>query len=141
HFMLSGGTSDDLHASYGRLRGGEGNEVITGLTSATLANFSQILDGGNGNDQLFGGTGLDLWLGGAGDDTFVPGFDLLNDTIDGGAGFDTILVQGTSFNDRIDLIQDSPTQLRYNILGVNGGTGFVGGAGTEIDVLVSGNFE
>ena len=66
--------------------------------------------------------------GGPGDDTFVPGYDLLNDTVDGGTGFDTILVEGTSFNDRIDVIQDSPTQLRYNLLGVNGGTGVVPGA-------------
>ena len=90
---------------------------------------------------MTGGTGLDLLLGGAGDDTFVPGFDLQNDTIDGGTGFDTILVQGTPGNDRIDLIQDSPTQLRYNLLGVNAGTGVVGGAGTETDVLVSGTVE
>src|SRR5207302_10225059 len=121
HFTIDGGAGDDVLSSYGRLIGGDGTDTLTGLTSATLANFSQILDGGNGNDTLTGGTGLDLLLGGAGDDTFVPGFDLQNDTIDGGLGFDTILVQGSSVNDRIDLIQDSPTQLRYNLLGINGG--------------------
>ena len=141
HFTIDGGAGDDVLSTYGRLLGGDGNDILTGLTSTTLANFNQIIDGGNGHDQINGGTGLDALTGGAGDDTFVPGFDLLNDTIDGGTGFDTILVEGTSFNDRIDLIQDSPTQLRYNLQGVNGGTGVVPGAGTETDVLTSGTVE
>ncbi|MBW8883414.1 MAG: hypothetical protein JF612_01270, partial [Planctomycetia bacterium] len=140
-FTINGGAGDDVLSSFGRLIGGDGNDTLTGLTSPTLTNFSQILDGGNGNDVINAGTGLDSLLGGAGDDTFIPGFDLQNDTIDGGAGFDTILVQGTPGNDRIDLLQDSPTQLRYNVQGINAGTGVVGGAGTETDVLVSGTVE
>jgi len=71
----------------------------------------------------------------------VPGFDLAIDSIDGGAGFDTILVTGTSGNDRIDARQDAIGQVRYDILGINGGTGVIPSAGTETDVIVPGTVE
>src|SRR5262245_26793539 len=70
------------------------------------------MDGGLGNDILLGGEGGDLFNGGdgndvafmgAGDDTFVwnPGDD--NDTLEGQAGFDTMLFNGANIAESIDI--------------------------------------
>ena len=70
--ILLGGDGDDL------LRGGAGNDT---------------LNGGNGDDLLVGGVGNDTLMGGAGDDTM----QLLSASyasIDGGTGFDTLLLDG-----------------------------------------------
>ncbi|HUG70935.1 MAG TPA: dockerin type I domain-containing protein [Pirellulaceae bacterium] len=126
------------------LNGGDGNDrLIAGLGHTST---DTILNGDAGDDYLQGGSGNDTINGGAGEDTMVGGTG--NDTFDGGTGFDTILVEGTSFNDRIDLRQDSPTQLRY-IVG-NAGNVFGGvlgpvlgpqTPGTETDTLVIGTVE
>ena len=89
-----------------------------------------------GDDLIIGNQGADNLYGGPGEDTFLPGFDGANDTVTGGDGFDTILVEGTSGNDRIDVRQENPTSLLYEISGINGGDGVVGGTGTETDTLV-----
>ena len=59
--------------------------------------------GGEGGDLVNGGDGADLALMGAGDDTFVwnPGDD--NDTVEGQAGTDTMLFNGTNGAEKIDL--------------------------------------
>ncbi|MGY2173555.1 hypothetical protein, partial [Pseudomonas gingeri] len=56
--------------------GGEGDDVLTGLTAA----FNQSLSGGAGNDTLMGGAGADTLEGGTG-----------NDVLNGGAGGDIYL--------------------------------------------------
>jgi Ca2+-binding RTX toxin-like protein len=55
-----------------------------------------VLIGSDGDDLVTGGDGDDLALLGAGDDTFVwnPGDD--NDTVEGQAGFDTLLFNGAN---------------------------------------------
>ena len=62
-----------------------------------------ILIGGEGDDLFNGGDGNDTALMGAGDDTFVwnPGDD--NDTLEGQAGFDTMLFNGSAAAERIDI--------------------------------------
>jgi hypothetical protein len=135
NFTLNGGLGDDYVVGYGNLNGDEGNDTLVGGSEA------QTITGGDGDDLIFGGGGADTLFGNAGEDTFVPGFDNAVDSIDGGEDFDTILVQGTSANNRIDATQDAIGQVRYNVSGVNGGTGIVGGAGTETDVVVPGTVE
>ena len=104
---------------------GPGGTALLGFAIGTAA----------GNDFLSGGAGADTFDGGPLEDTMVGGLGA--DTYDGGTGFDTILVQGTSNNDRIDAIQDSPTTLRYEVSDtLLGYDGVVGGAGTETDTLV-----
>jgi Ca2+-binding RTX toxin-like protein len=70
------------------MNGGLGNDVFLGS---------------EGNDFINGGDGDDLALMGAGDDTFVwnPGDD--NDTLEGQAGFDTMLFNGANVAENIDI--------------------------------------
>lgn len=92
--------------------GGAGDDIITGGAGV------DSLSGGTGNDTLFGGAGDDTLLGGEGDDTLVggPGADIMrgeagNDTfvihpndaavgefIDGGDGFDRLVVSNNNMN-------------------------------------------
>ena len=65
---------------------------------------ADILIGSEGNDLVNGGDGDDTALMGAGDDTFVwnPGDD--NDTLEGQAGFDTMLFNGAAVAENINLV-------------------------------------
>jgi Ca2+-binding RTX toxin-like protein len=62
-----------------------------------------ILLGGEGNDLFNGGDGNDVAFMGAGDDTFVwnPGDD--NDALEGQAGFDTMLFNGSNAAENINI--------------------------------------
>ena len=62
-----------------------------------------VLLGSEGDDLINGGDGNDTALMGAGDDTFVwnPGDD--NDTLEGQAGFDTMLFNGANIAENIDI--------------------------------------
>jgi Ca2+-binding RTX toxin-like protein len=59
--------------------------------------------GSAGNDTFIGGDGNDLALMGAGDDTFIwnPGDD--NDTLEGQAGFDTMVFNGANVAENVDI--------------------------------------
>ena len=59
--------------------------------------------GSQGNDLINGGDGNDVAFMSAGDDTFVwnPGDD--NDTVEGQAGFDTMLFNGANVAENIDI--------------------------------------
>ncbi|MGY0794576.1 beta strand repeat-containing protein [Azospirillum argentinense] len=78
---------------------GTGNALDNVLTGNGAANR---LDGGAGNDSLIGGAGDDTLTGGAGADTLIGGdgddrfyFDDADAPLQGGAGFDTAVVQGS----------------------------------------------
>jgi Ca2+-binding RTX toxin-like protein len=73
---------EDYASIHNLLEGRGGNDFIDGLAG------NDTLDGGTGNDTLIGGEGNDLLIGGAGDDLIHAG---AGDTVDGGAGFDTLL--------------------------------------------------
>lgn len=62
-----------------------------------------LLIGSDGADQINGGDGDDVAMMGQGDDTFTwnPGDD--NDTLEGQAGFDTMLFNGANVAELIDL--------------------------------------
>src|SRR5207249_769760 len=64
---------------------------------------ADVLTGSQGNDMVVGGTGNDVALLGAGDDTFVwnPGDG--SDTVEGQAGFDTLLFNGANVSEKIDV--------------------------------------
>ena len=70
---LSGGTGDDT--IYGGNRtGGDTNAVVDVWTvTGVTGQFTDLLDGGAGNDQLFGGSGNDLLSGGSGTDRLTGG--------------------------------------------------------------------
>jgi Ca2+-binding RTX toxin-like protein len=73
------------------LNGGDGNDVLIGSQGADLVN---------------GGRGNDVALMGAGDDTFVwnPGDG--SDTVEGQAGFDTMLFNGSNVSENINISSD-----------------------------------
>ena len=65
---------------------------------------NDILLGSEGDDLFNGGDGNDVAFMGAGDDTFVwnPGDD--NDTLEGQAGFDTMLFNGANAAENINIV-------------------------------------
>jgi Ca2+-binding RTX toxin-like protein len=79
--------------------------LVAGVVNLTLNGGlgNDVLIGSAGNDLFNGGDGDDLALMGAGDDTFVwnPGDD--NDTLEGQAGFDTMLFNGANIAENIDI--------------------------------------
>jgi Ca2+-binding RTX toxin-like protein len=88
---LDGGFGDDYLSADAILIGGPG---------------SDFLEGGAGADQLFGNEGEDTMIGRGGADTF-----------DGGPDFDTILIEGTSGPDVIDVRQTNATTLVHTVNG------------------------
>jgi Ca2+-binding RTX toxin-like protein len=94
------------------LNGLGGNDVID-ATSLEAGAVQLTMNGGLGNDVFLGsegddlingGDGNDVALMGAGDDTFVwnPGDD--NDTLEGQAGFDTLLFNGSNAAENINIL-------------------------------------
>jgi Ca2+-binding RTX toxin-like protein len=93
------------------LNGQSGDDVIdassleAGAVQLTINGGlgADLLLGSEGNDLINGGDGNDVALMGAGDDTFTwnPGDD--NDTLEGQAGFDTMLFNGSNVGENIDI--------------------------------------
>jgi Ca2+-binding RTX toxin-like protein len=88
-FEVNTGAGDDS-VVIGRLvpvpatiRGGEGDDVLTGGAAADK------LIGGPGNDELNGRGGNDVLIGGSGDDTLIGGPG--NDILQGGTGHNTLV--------------------------------------------------
>lgn len=120
---LTGGAGHDL------LRGGEGDDLIRGNA---------------GNDALFGDAGVDALYGGAGNDRLYV--DVEDSVIDGGAGFDQIVVQtsagfsidqaatsieradGNAGDDRFDASAVNERVLHF---GKGGNDTLIGGAGND----------
>ena len=79
--------------------------LLAGAVQLTLNGGlgNDLLIGSQGNDLINGGDGNDTALMGAGDDTFVwnPGDD--NDIVEGQAGFDTMLFNGASIAEKVDI--------------------------------------
>ena len=90
--VLTGGAGNDTLVggdNRDTLTGGAGNDRLVG------GDGSDVLSGGDGNDMIDPGTGNDTVYGGDGNDTIDAGADLIAaDSIDGGAGTDTLLLNG-----------------------------------------------
>jgi Ca2+-binding RTX toxin-like protein len=115
---LTGGSGQD--ALYGQdgndlLNGAAGNDFLLGQSGA------DVLLGGDGVDQMFGGSGDDTADGDRGDDvaflaegndTFVwdPGDG--SDRVEGEAGFDTMLFNGSGADEKFELTANGP-RLRF----------------------------
>ncbi len=79
----TGDAKGDTYFSIEGLRGGTGNDTLTG------DNNSNVLDGGEGDDTLEGLAGSDRLLGGLGNDLLKGGTD--EDQLEGGEGNDTLM--------------------------------------------------
>lgn len=104
---LTGSIGDDVlngQAGQDSILGGDGNDALLGGAG------NDTLDGQAGNDTLDGQGGNDLLIGGGGDDTFVLGNGAGGqDTVEGGDGFNGIVVNGTNNADTISI--DAPAGL------------------------------
>ncbi len=88
---ITGTASSETISSFENAVGSGGSETILG------SNSSNTLNGGNGNDTLGGLSGLDMVFGDGGND-LIQDTDFVNsDTLDGGAGVDTIDYSGVTF--------------------------------------------
>lgn len=104
------GTSTQSNNSL--LLNGLGGDDIMSATSAASALALITLDGGDGNDILSADATL---LGGSGDDKFVVPVGV--NVIDGGTGFNQIVVSGTDGNDTIGVTQGVGT-VNINVNGI-----------------------
>ncbi len=124
------------------VRGNEGNDIIKAYGGLNLPNpveatidvtlhggagddflsADAVLIGGDGDDTLVGGDGVDMIFGddpldplATGEDTIIA--SRMNDTIDGGPQFDTVVIRGSSDDDTIDVRQSGATggTLFYNV--------------------------
>jgi Ca2+-binding RTX toxin-like protein len=91
---------------------GQGGDDVIDATSLEADGIQLTMNGGlgadvflgsEGDDLINGGDGDDVALMGAGDDVFVwnPGDD--NDTVEGQAGFDTMLFNGANVAENVDI--------------------------------------
>jgi len=79
------GESDNVFDDVENLRGGSGDDQLTGQVPGPVHN---LFEGNGGADTLNGATGDDSLNGGTGDDTIVG--DVGSDGYEGGAGTDTL---------------------------------------------------
>lgn len=81
---------------------GYGNWLDNFISGSSSAN---LIDGGRGNDTLSGWIGNDTLIGGLGDDVLV--WDDADGSVQGGAGVDTLLVEGGGITLNLTLIADT----------------------------------
>lgn len=87
---IDGGAGKDTIVAYGGLvKGGSGNDLISGDSEAY---FSATLQGGKGSDILSGGGGDDYLTGGTGNDAFIYFAGEGNDTVTDYKAGDMILI-------------------------------------------------
>ncbi len=98
------------------LDGGAGDDLLDGGDGADM------LIGGEGNDRLFGGNGQDQLQGGSGNDLLAGGNGV--DTLSGGSGNDTLIFDANDFDNQ----QDNSGSAGYGGWG-GGGYGWGGGYG------------
>lgn len=97
----AGAEGDNVRTDVENLRGGYGNDSLTGSTVANTIEGragADTISGGDGNDTLKGEDDNDTISGGNGNDTVVG--DVGNDTLGGDAGADTL--DGGSGNDTVN---------------------------------------
>ncbi len=109
--FLSGDLGDDTVFGTGGLdtiEGGDGADAVIGNDGA------DIINGGAGNDTISGGLKADVLTGGGGTNTFNYTF-LLDATVDGSTGFDTI----TDFVANTNAVTRDGDVLDVNVLPAN----------------------
>jgi Ca2+-binding RTX toxin-like protein len=120
--LVKGGTGNDTITGQNGIAsivskltidGGAGNDSITGSDGADL------LLGGDGNDVLRGGIGSDTAQLGSGDDTLVWGPGDGSDIVEGNAGNDTLQFNGSNIGEDIALVANgSHALLTRSVAGV-----------------------
>lgn len=104
--ILNGGGGDDTVQGGGTVDGGDGNDLVVGQGSGSLAS------GGAGDDYVQGTFFVDTITGGDGNDQLVANGD--NDTVDGGAGDDLV-----------------NASIAFDLIGLPGDGTYIGGEGND----------
>jgi Ca2+-binding RTX toxin-like protein len=102
--MNGGAGNDNIDASVLQaglinltIDGGAGDDTIIGSQG------DETISSDDGNDTVIGGRGNDFASLGAGDDTFIWNAGDGSDTVEGQAGFDTLVFNGANVNENIDI--------------------------------------
>ena len=101
---LRGALGDDL------LNGGGGNDLLEGSGGDDLmygGSSRDTLSGGSGNDTLNGQGGVDTIDGNDDDDTMIWQVGTSSDNFSGTEGFDELIVQGDSANNRLTVSEST----------------------------------
>ncbi len=98
---------------------------------------NDIINGGNGNDQIFGFSGNDTLSGGDGNDVILAGYG--SDTIDGGSGGDTIYADDDeeAYFNALSATDLLPSE--FSPAFVNGDDTINSGAGDDTVFLIEGS--
>ncbi|MGE5505100.1 MAG: putative Ig domain-containing protein, partial [Actinomycetota bacterium] len=161
----AGDGNDIIHGGLGSdtIYGGGGADTIYGDAGADVINAgtgNDVIVMGNGDDGQWSSSWQALDTGnsghaGTGDHINLAGYNQLDDTIDGGAGIDTL--QGSAGNDYIGLDDGYGHQMFRNVEVINAGDGndivdlttpnmdygnvtVSGGAGNDVIWSASGNY-
>ncbi|MGB0713535.1 MAG: calcium-binding protein, partial [Gammaproteobacteria bacterium] len=115
----------DINEAVKTLSGTDGDDVLTGMGHTW---FTEVLDGGAGNDRLVGGSDNDELYGGDGDDVLEGGGH--NDRLHGGAGNDKLyggthgdVLDGGAGDDLLDAGRSLGHWTDANTNYLTGGTG------------------
>ena len=99
---IGGGEGDDVlrnlaGRTYGVIGGDEGDDVLSSRVPGTLrgGGGDDVVTGSDRADAIEGGPGADTLRGGGGRDTFDPGADDAADLVDGGTGVDSLRYAST----------------------------------------------
>jgi Ca2+-binding RTX toxin-like protein len=135
--ILDGGDGDDL------LLGGEGNDSLYGaagaddLSGGTGADVlvgdagDDRLQGGEGADILSDGAGRDLVSGEAGDDVIILALDSAEDTVDGGAGRDTLDLSAATVDLVVDLRNETVSAQELGLDRITSVEAIIAGSGDD----------
>ena len=87
------------------------------MTPSSAAAGNDVLIGGDGNDFINGGPGNDMAFLGAGNDLFIwnPGDG--SDTVEGQAGTDTLVFNGSNANENINISANGYRALLFRDVG------------------------
>jgi Ca2+-binding RTX toxin-like protein len=145
--VIFGGTESESYYYYAGLKGGSGNDTISGNAGSDYIygeDGNDVLNGGADNDQLYGGSGNDLLNGDAGNDYFTN--DAGNDTINGGSEIDHYKADYSSASSGLTMTYNTATGSGTITVGTETDTftsieSFGGFKGTEYNDVIFGGTE
>ncbi|MEI8209917.1 MAG: peptidylprolyl isomerase, partial [Methylococcales bacterium] len=119
---------------------GVGIDTLGSIANLIGSGFKDTLTGNARNNVLTGGAGADVLIGGGGKDTYVVNIKatgLLEDTVTGNAGIDTIQVVGNSTNTTVAILKLAPIIENLDISGT--GTSKLNLTGNALANMLTGN--
>lgn len=141
--LLFGGAGDDVaygDSGHDVIEGGSGNDELFGAGGDDVihgGDGDDVIEGGEGNDTILDGRGSDKVEGGEGDDVVTAALDQENDTLDGGAGHDTLDYSHATSDLHLDMKTGSATGIEVGSDSISGFKHVIGGHGD--DWMVAGN--